>query len=553
MPQLDIPLKIRDGAGNLQQLTTSEENYLAYQLGLNIAESNDSDVSILSIEPSSGIVVGYYSNTFYTDPVGTSPGSSISAPSSITTTLYQIDGNADSSGADWRYPVGYNDSDNSFREMEDSDFSSLMTRLLTSFATNEYPGCFRLDSDGFSDADWSVRINNVFSDTQTDGTTVNYNIFQRQSITAPTAVRPVYIKRDAGRTGVYDGGLQEYTDDEIKYTFGQKAKTYIMSEGIGTYQLRSSAQGAPTAPGTWVARGIALDTRKEVSDTNYAKSYAPAYTGVFAGSSTTQYTGQYAGDYIGLYTRQYTGQYTGDFAGTYGGLVNKTYIGNYIGAASYSGLRSFAGSTTAQFTGTASQQFTGFYIRQYVGQFTGFYIRQYVGQFSGTYKSASNFSGFYFNNSIGENFVGYYTGERGFTGTFSGFFGGGVAKTFSGFYGGNVAKQYTGTVSAQYTGITTAFYTGTRFFTGTASYAGSYTGQYTRNYTGNFTSQFSGQFSSQYAGSFSRLYTGQYARQYLGQYTGNYTGVDYTAQYAGQTIQSTPTTIETYTLYIRTA
>lgn len=553
MAVTDIPLKIRDANGNLQRLSTSEENYLAYQLGLNLAERSTGEVSALTLNSSGAVTVGSHTDTFYTDPVGTAPGSSISAPSTVVTTLYQVDGNADSSGLDWRIPVGFEESDDSFREMVDSDFDSLVTRLVSVQTTNDYPGVYYLDSDGFSDPDWDVHITSVFSDTQTDGTTVNYNIFQRQTITPPTAVRPMAIKRTSGRTGDYDGGLQEFTDAQIKYTLGQRAKTVIMSSGIGTYQLRSSAQGAPTDPGNWVAKGIAVDTRKDVSDVNYVGSYGSDYVGTFAGTSTQQYAGQFTTGYTGAYARQYTGQYTGDFAGSYGSLVDKSYVGNYIGAASYVGLRSFAGSGTAQYAGTASQQFTGFYIRQYVRQFTGFYIRQYVGQYSGTYKRETNFAGFYFNNAQGEEFTGYYTGTQGFTGTFSGFYGGNVSKQFSGFYGGNVAKQYTGTVAAQYTGTTTVFYTGSRSFAGTASFAGTYTGQYTRQYVGSFTSNFSGQFTNQYAGVYSRQYTGVYAQQYAGVYTGQYTGVSYAQQYAGQTIQSSSSTIETYTLYVRTA
>ena len=40
-------------------------------------------------------------------------------------------------------------------------------------------------------------------------------------------------------------GLQEMTDAEIKYTFGQRAKTRIMngSLGVGTYLIKSATQG----------------------------------------------------------------------------------------------------------------------------------------------------------------------------------------------------------------------------------------------------------------------------------------------------------------------
>lgn len=60
-----------------------------------------------------------------------------------------------------------------------------------------------------------------------------------------------------------------------------------MSSGIGTHEIRSSADGAPTAPGTWVARGTATDTKQTTSQqlftrdstVNFQANYTKAYTG----------------------------------------------------------------------------------------------------------------------------------------------------------------------------------------------------------------------------------------------------------------------------------
>ena len=79
----------------------------------------------------------------------------------------------------------------------------------------------------------------------TTTTVATYNIYQRQTFSAPTAVRPVALKRSSGGSGTFQG-IQEMSDAEIKYTFGQRAKTRIMSgtKNVGTYILNSSATGA---------------------------------------------------------------------------------------------------------------------------------------------------------------------------------------------------------------------------------------------------------------------------------------------------------------------
>lgn len=272
---INLPLKIKDTFGNLQQLTTSEENYLAYQLGLNLSESVDSDVAALTLNDSiSNLTVGTFTDTFYNEPVGTNPGTSLSIGNS-TTTLYQTAGIADSSGSEWRIPVGFKESDGSFREMPPSSFDSLIDRLVQKVLINDFPGAYRLDSAGFSDTDWQPQLTDVFIDTQTDSTNKNYNIFQRKSITAPDEIKHMSIKRDGGRTGSFQG-IQETTVAQIKYTLGQRAKTYIVESGIGTYKLRTSGEGVPT-PGTWVAKGIAVDTRKTTADADYSKQYIGSY------------------------------------------------------------------------------------------------------------------------------------------------------------------------------------------------------------------------------------------------------------------------------------
>ena len=74
------PLKLRDGDGNIQELTIAEENYLTYLIGLHLAA--DSANGIGGITTNSGDTsIGIYTDTFFNEPVGTHPSTSISSGS----------------------------------------------------------------------------------------------------------------------------------------------------------------------------------------------------------------------------------------------------------------------------------------------------------------------------------------------------------------------------------------------------------------------------------------------------------------------------------------
>ena len=56
------PLKIRDVSGNIQELTTAEENYIAYQIGLHLAADSANGVGGITTN-SSHTSIGTYTNT----------------------------------------------------------------------------------------------------------------------------------------------------------------------------------------------------------------------------------------------------------------------------------------------------------------------------------------------------------------------------------------------------------------------------------------------------------------------------------------------------------
>lgn len=104
-----------------------------------------------------------------------------------------------------------------------------------------------------------------------DGTSIDYHIWKRTALATPpagvTTVRPVATDYD----GTSFNGLKEMSDEEIKYTLGQRAKSLRATAGeIGSYQLRSSAQGVPTSAGTWVPRGSADNTQREIVTSAYS-------------------------------------------------------------------------------------------------------------------------------------------------------------------------------------------------------------------------------------------------------------------------------------------
>ena len=382
---MGTPVKLEGGSGDLKEMSTSEEQWLAYQCGLQLAAMAGTDVGALTTT-SGGTSIGSYSNTFFNQAVGTHPGSSIST-GTTTTTVYQNTGTATEAGADFHRPIRWNGS--AFEEMDDTEINTLVDRLLAITFAGNYPGDYQLASSS-PGATYDTHIAGVFSDTRTDGTTVTYNIYQRQShAVPPTEIKCVKIYNDVTS---FDG-LKEMTNTEIAYTFGQRMKTRIMSSAnnIGAYQLRSSAQGAPVAAGTWSARGTATDTKQTTSDVDYSATYVGNYSGTYSADYSVQYAGTYSADYSANYVGNYTNpdaiQYSRNRTPTRTSYEQQgafyyqaDFVGNYLGPASYAG----------DYVGNYVGNYTGLYTGNYVGNYTGTYAGDYVGNYLGETISASN-------------------------------------------------------------------------------------------------------------------------------------------------------------------
>jgi len=395
------PLKLNaSNAGDLKEMTTTEEQHLAYRAGLHMAASDDDDVGALD-NGSGGTTVGTYSNTFYNQAIGTHPGSSLSV-GTTNTSLYQNTGEtAAYTDGDFHRPVKQ-DSGNNVKEFTDAEMNTIVDRLNTYRVTNQLPGSYYLASSAPS-SDWDTHLSNIFVDTQaSNGSTINYSIYQRQSITAPDTYRPIKV-RDG------DGNLEEMTNDEMQVTFGQWMKTRSsIAGGIGAYQLRNSGAGAPTDTGTWQARGTATDTRKTTGDVSYSAAYSADYSGAYTNNFTQNFTGNFTGAYTGNYVGNYTGNYIGNYVnpnanarpGTAGNYrfvaatpsLSYSYTGiynvTYYGPQSYSDT--YSATYSATYSGAYSGSYTSVYTGDFVGNFTGAYTGNYTGNYAGETISNSN-------------------------------------------------------------------------------------------------------------------------------------------------------------------
>jgi len=569
------PLKLRDGNGNIQEFTTSEENYIAYQIGLHLSNADSAEVGSLN-RATTGTTVGTFSNTFFNQPVGTHPSTSITT-GTTNTTIYQTNGTAAETDSDVLSPLMWVDSggQTGFKQMPDLDLNEAVDRYLSTIFTSEYPGAYRIASSS-PGADWSTQ-QAAFTDTRTDGTSVTYNIYKRSSYSAPTAVRPMYVEDSAGGTGIK---IQPMSDRKIKYSFGQRAKTRIMNSKIGTHQLRSATAGAPTDPGTWVARGTATDTKQTTSQqlftrdstVNFQANYTRAYTSVYATNYTklrqinyqslseVNYTTLYSKSFTRLasesfavpYTRDYQRQYERSYVRTYTGLYNQGYLGTFTGLYTQTYLTrydiDYIANYNRSYTDSYNTVYTSNYLQNYQTNFvnnsnTGYqnlytpnYTRAYTGNFNLPYQrdySITYVSPIYQSTYVGQPLIGY---DRNFLNlddtTYTNFAQVGyqityvpnyttvfVSPTYESFYTNNYTSNYIGNYIKRYTGNyvrltrTTAYQ---RNYTG--NYIGSYIGNYIPNYTRNFP----------YTGGYLRsidvgyvravFYTTNYIRNYVGNY-----------------------------------
>ena len=452
------PLKLEGSSGDLKEMTTAEENYLAHEVGSYLADLTTTGVAMLTTT-SGGTSIGSYSNTFYNQAVGTHPGTSLSI-GTTTTTVYQNSTPVAETGI--VRPLQWDGTLTGVQQMDDTDWNTGIDRLLTTIFTNEYPGVIRLASAS-PGATWTVHQAAVFTDTQTSGTVATYNLYQNGSATPPAAVYPMKIESTSPIA------LKQMTAAEVKANFGKRAANRIMSSSnhIGAYQLRSSANGAPVAAGTWVARGTATDTRKTTADVDYTRNSTVDYTrnstSDFTRNSTSNFTTNFTRNSTSDFTRNSTTIFTGDFAGNFAGNFTGDFIGNtnftrisirISTRASYRTCRSpnsqgdpilLAGNP---FGLTEAPSYSGG-VTNYLGTFIGNFVGNFFGDFVGTRnytrisaRTSTRNSAVAFTGDFAGNFIGDFTGD--FIGDFIGDFAGNFIGDFAGNFIGDFVGNYLG-------------------------------------------------------------------------------------------------------------
>lgn len=491
----DALLKLNSGSGDLKKITEDEEDYLAWQAGMRLGQSSTGDVASLNIS-GDGVLIGTYNDTSFDNPVGSHP---TGGTTTISVNVHQTEGTVSTSLSNNPVLKKKSNPDTHINAADDADMNIIVDRLLEKIFANDYPGTYELASSS-PGAGYTVSISNIFSDTRADGTVVNYSLYKKTSGTAPTKISPLRLSNTKD-------GLRAMSTSEIQYTFGQRLKNRIMStpDNIGTYQLRTSAQGAPVSGGTWVSKGVALDTRQQVSEEDYTRTVTKTFernsSDTFVGNYVADFIGNYVADFIGNYTGAFTGDYIGDFIGNYVG----TYEGIYTRVSEVNYSRISMRISTVNFEGNYDANYLGApgFVGNYVGEINtsfGTFLRAY------TRTSESDYLGAYVGDYIGGNFLGGYIGD---------------------YIGGNFEGAYTGVYDG------TAF---TRNSTDTFSRISENT--FTRNST-----------SPAYA---RNSIGGEYVGEYVGDFVGNYVA-NYVGNYVASTIQSSSETLETYTLYVRTA
>ena len=592
-------LKIKDADGNLQRVSSTDETYLAWQAGKQMAASSGNSVGDLTMTGTPNRTIGSHTNTFYQQPVGTHPASQLTI-GSTTSTLKQRTGSPSLVGAQYQpngrdkyqKPITYTTLNDKLgiHPMLDDEFDDLVDRLNSIIATNDYVGSYKLAATAPS-SDYTERFT-LGTDTRTDGTSVDYKIWQRTTQTAPTSeVQPAFILDSDGYQG-----LAGMNNTEARWTLGQAAKGRRQISGnIGNYQLRSSVEGAPTDTGSWKNVGTALDTRNTTSDQIYTRSRVSTYTrerdinyeGVYVSEGFQIYTGDFTGNY-GNYSRPFTGDFlgythpfTGDFTTDYqrGYQLERdqsyasnfeshkdidyvpTYAGDYIGTYNLEFIGDFVGQYSEDYEKSVQETFTDFSQLTFTGNFQNFtspFTRDYQGNFQ---NFASPYEGNYSNfaNPYNKNYTTDYTAT--------------YQEDNHEYFIGNFVKHYDSIAvenyqSSVYTTDYSVPYEGAAYNKG---FSANVDGQYIRNYestaietyvafaTNNFISNFSGNFATVYnrttqgdrtlhytaggAGDFTTTfqknstayyqnylnpYAVNYQTNYLTVYTSNYAKAEYT-------------------------
>ena len=537
---MTVPLKLKDSASaDFVQFSSTEENYLAYQAGLHLASGDSSDVGSLALNVhGTSTTIGNLTDTSYDQAVGTG-GDNVSITFSTTTTpVRQTKGTITPSGSNNRLPVMFRDSDGQtvIREMNDSDMSVMLDRINTRIFTSDYPGTYKLATSTPAGG-YTLDVANVTTDTRTDGTSTQHNLYRRTSMTAPTKVLPFSIKRSSGDTGTYQG-LQLMSDDQVKYSIGTRLQNKISStaNGVGSYKIYSSAAGTPTSnglSGTWTAKGTATDTRQAIVDANYTRGRVSTY----ARLRTSTYSADYQRTRNSAFSRSSNVARTSTYTATYTKTRVSTYtvsgfLGNFIG--------NYVSTATKDYTRTSTRDVA--YAGNYGNTFTANYSRlfEYTGNFGSSVRSSTVVTAYTGNYT--NTFIGNYTRQAQYIGNYTGDFVDSYTRDRQAIAGANYSRNFVGNYSRNYLRNRSSNYSRNYLRTSIVSFEGNYQRNRVENFTGDYTRNFSRDFSSDFTRTsinemgYQTAYMRGRAKGGFQYYVGNFTGLAY---YSRNIISST--------------
>lgn len=327
----------------VQEFTDTEiKDTIAYILTKKFSDdTNGSGTAELNIN-GSGTSIGTFTNRERTEVVGTHPASG-----ALTSTVFDFKQITSAATESVTRPARF-DGD-SVVEMTDGEIDTeILDKVITAMVTDDEhtTGIYKISvSAPTTGGTWTSRY--TIAETQVDGTDVTYTLWQKTTAnTTPAVDRNFPVKVDT------TGDLTEMTQAELE-SLTAAMRNRIVNTGIGTYLLESST---PTAPGTWVLMGSAMDDIiKSIASIAYAGTYAQAFTGF------------YITNFAGAYANNFTGYYTGFFSGTY-----TLFYGGYVGG-------NFTGAYSNTFAGTYTGYFTGYYAGAFAGNYTGYFTGYYAG------------------------------------------------------------------------------------------------------------------------------------------------------------------------------
>ena len=250
---VSVPLKLKDSAG-LQNFDSDDYDFLAYRAGLQLRQSDSSDIAALTRFHAGGrnvFDVGTLTNTVYDSATGTGGDTSILSVTSISSNIYRnigTDGEGsletynDSNYANLFYQTD-SESQQKLVAFSDSDWNVVNNEIVSRIYKYDYVGSVRLASEvtDFDSANggWSNILPNFFSDTRTtDSATdsdISYSIFQKIDMTGigvpSDSAKPFTMKYRTDNAEINVAGAFKDIGRDSDFIYS-KSRYYPSSPGV---------------------------------------------------------------------------------------------------------------------------------------------------------------------------------------------------------------------------------------------------------------------------------------------------------------------------------